>query len=281
MQWDNEAQQAQATADLNRIARFLARRDLPALSRSELLNTCGTEQADLLILLGSSILNTVEQAAEAFQNGLAKEFMIVGGTGHSTSFLQESVKQTAKYAAIDVQHRSEAEILLDAAVIHAGVRKEQVILETESTHCGNNASNALAVLQKMGRTPRRVILMQDPTLQQRTFATFQQAWRSLPDIEFINYAAFVPQLKAEGKTRTYDLPGRIGPVWEMEHFISLIMGEIPRLCDNEEGYGPRGKGYIVHVDIPEEVMSAYRRLLPHYGAYIRKAVPEPARQDRP
>jgi hypothetical protein len=38
------------------------------------------------------------------------------------------------------------------------------------------------------------------------------------------------------------------------------MGEIPRLRDDKEGYGPRGKGFIVHVDIPDEVEEAWRRV---------------------
>jgi hypothetical protein len=45
------------------------------------------------------------------------------------------------------------------------------------------------------------------------------------------------------------------------------MGEIPRLRDvAPSGYGPKGKGFIVHVDIPEAVENAYERLaaaLPH------------------
>jgi len=46
----------------------------------------------------------------------------------------------------------------------------------------------------------------------------------------------------------------------MERFVSLVMGEIPRLRNDKDGYGPRGRGYIVAVDIPASVEAAYQRL---------------------
>ena len=42
-------------------------------------------------------------------------------------------------------------------------------------------------------------------------------------------------------------------MWDMERYVSLLMGETPRLTDDAAGYGPHGAGYIAHVDIPEEV----------------------------
>ena len=43
------------------------------------------------------------------------------------------------------------------------------------------------------------------------------------------------------------------------------MGEIPRLTDDADGYGPRGKNFIAHVDIPTEVRAAHAALQPVYG----------------
>jgi hypothetical protein len=49
-------------------------------------------------------------------------------------------------------------------------------------------------------------------------------------------------------------------LWDTRRFFDLLMGEIPRLRDDENGYGPRGRNFIVHVDIPEEVEIAWARL---------------------
>ena len=46
----------------------------------------------------------------------------------------------------------------------------------------------------------------------------------------------------------------------MERYLTLLLGEIPRLRDDENGYGPRGKGFLAHVDIPEEVEAAFQLL---------------------
>ena len=59
----------------------------------------------------------------------------------------------------------------------------------------------------------------------------------------------------------------------MDRHISLLMGEIPRLSDTPDGYGPRGKGYIAHVDIPPDVENAWRELEADYGYTARGAIP--------
>ena len=51
------------------------------------------------------------------------------------------------------------------------------------------------------------------------------------------------------------------------------LGEIPRLTDDLNGYGPKGKGYIAHVDIPEKVRAAFEELKEIYGNETREANP--------
>ena len=57
----------------------------------------------------------------------------------------------------------------------------------------------------------------------------------------------------------------------MEKYINLLMGEIPRLCDNEDGYGPKGRNFITSVDIPGEVLDAFNYLKKYYASYVRVA----------
>ena len=58
--------------------------------------------------------------------------------------------------------------------------------------------------------------------------------------------------------------------------MTLLMGEIPRLSDDENGYGPKGKDYIAHVDIPEKVEQAFLKLKQVYGSMVREANPRSA-----
>ena len=58
-------------------------------------------------------------------------------------------------------------------------------------------------------------------------------------------------------------------MWNIDRYVNLLMGEIPRLTDDENGYGPKGKGYISHVEIPAEVQEAFQKLKAVYGEETR------------
>lgn len=62
-------------------------------------------------------------------------------------------------------------------------------------------------------------------------------------------------------------------MWRIERFVNLLMGEIPRLRDDKNGYGPKGKNYIAHVDIPDDVGEAFSFLQSVYGSDVREANP--------
>lgn len=45
------------------------------------------------------------------------------------------------------------------------------------------------------------------------------------------------------------------------------------LSDDENGYGPRGKNFISHVDIPKEVSQAFEELKTVFSDSVREANP--------
>lgn len=49
-------------------------------------------------------------------------------------------------------------------------------------------------------------------------------------------------------------------LWPVKRYLALILGEPPRLADNPQGYGPLGKGFIAHVDIPPQITEAWQTL---------------------
>ena len=72
------------------------------------------------------------------------------------------------------------------------------------------------------------------------------------------YPGFVPQLgnNADSVIFINQLQG----LWPVERYLSLLTGELPRLRDDSDGYGPRGRDFIVHVDFPAEVIHAWQTL---------------------
>ena len=251
----------------NEIIKYLAKRDIRELSKEELLNKYNIDKADLLIILGSAIPYIAEEGAKAYRDNLAREIMIVGGIGHSTIYLEENIINNLKYKDIEVKNRAEADILKDVLVRNLGINEEEIIIENKSTNCGSNAYEAFNVIKGMSKNPKTVLFLQDPTMQLRTEECFKKEWKD-ENVNFINYSCFIPLIKEENGALKF-IDKDIYGLWDIDRFISLIMGEIPRLKDDENGYGPRGKGFIGHVDIPEEVLEAYEVLLLFYSEYLR------------
>ena len=244
--------------NFNHISRFLALRDLPLLTQEELYKKYGIKSADILILLGSSLISTIDITAEALKAGLIKKIMLVGGIGHSTHYLYHNILCHPKYHTTALTDRAEADIYNDILVTFHGINPRDILIENKSTNCGSNAKNAYALLKAHGLKADTCILIQDPTMQLRTYASFLKEWGK-EDTLFINYAPYVPLLSFENSR--FFITGMNENPWSIERFISLVMGEVPRLQDNESGYGPHGKNYIVHVDIPEDILSSYEKIL--------------------
>lgn len=62
-------------------------------------------------------------------------------------------------------------------------------------------------------------------------------------------------------------------MWDVRRYATLLMGEVPRLVDDERGYGPRGRGFIAHVDVPDEVRAAHARVAAAVSGLVRVANP--------
>lgn len=252
--------------DFNTIIKYLSKRDIEEIASIELIKNYDVEKVDLIIVLGSAIPYIAEEGARVFKKKLAKEIMIVGGIGHSTKYLVENIVKSSKYIDIDTDNRAEADILRDILIKYEDIKEEDIIIENKSTNCGSNAHEALKVIKKNKRVPKTALLLQDPTMQFRTNECFKKEWEK-EDTVFINYSPFIPLIKEENNSFTF-IDDRVYGLWDIDRFISLVMGEIPRLKDDESGYGPKGKGFIGHVDIPKDVLESYERLLSFYGEYI-------------
>jgi len=239
--------------EINLIADFLARRDLEKLSKDALINKFQVPKADLLILLGNSDVQSAFLAGQALIGQLTDKLLICGGKGHSTSFLISNVQQDVTHSNVQTDARSEAEILYQIMMNNFSIDPEKVFLETVSTNCGSNAHEALRVVKDQDLKHSMVILVQDATMQLRTVASFRKEWAS-ENTSFVNFASRKPWLILEGDQVRLNIQN---PPWTLERFISLVLGEIPRLRDDPTGYGPKGKGFIAHVDIPAEIEEAY------------------------
>ena len=69
----------QMAKQVNILARFLGRRDVPELTHECLMSRYGFPQADVMVLFGGSVLEGGKVLADAMRAGAAKRYVIVGG----------------------------------------------------------------------------------------------------------------------------------------------------------------------------------------------------------
>ena len=253
--------------DLTTLGEFLARRDEPALTRDR--------PADLLVLCGSAVLRSLTVAAEALHGGAVPRILVTGGVGHSTPYLRQAVAAHPTYADTKTAGRTEAAVLAEILERHLDVPPDLVRTEEESTNCGQNAEYSLRSVADSAWTPRSLVLVQDPTMQRRTHAAFDR-WRGADGPEIRSHAPFVPVVGEYGVGESADQP-----VWTLDRFRDLALGEMSRLTDDAHGYGPRGAGFIAHVDLPAEVVAAHARLRAAYPEVTRDLTPRDARRAGP
>lgn len=207
--------------------------------------------AEVLVLLGSALPCAAEFAAQLIRRRQFWHVVVSGGVGHSTQLLKDALQADPRYAQMEMQGRSEAELF--AQIVRRFPGMPNLMLETQSTNCGDNAVKTRALLDKMGVHPRTIALIQDPTMQRRSMESFRMVY---------------PEAKIYCAPPFHPTPDSASLYGSSERFLSLALGEVPRLRDDENGYGPRGRGYIPHVDIPPQVEQAQRRLEEIYPQFV-------------
>lgn len=265
----------QLAHDVNELASFLGPRDVPALTPDALEGAVGMRRADVMALFGGSILAGGDVLADAVRAHVARTYVIVGGAGHTTETLRSRVRSLCP-DVVFADDAPEADVF--AAYLARRHGLEADLLERASTNCGNNVTYLLGLLAERGVACESLIVAQDATMQRRMEAGVR---REAPGVRVVNFATYVARVvprsgvSAQAEARLDDLRIVDAPLgmWDVPRYVTLLMGEVPRLTDDEHGYGPRGRGYIAHVDVPARVRAAWGRLHEALPGLVREANP--------
>lgn len=250
---------------INTLAQFCGKRDVDSLTQQSLFEKYKIIKADVMVLFGGSIIKGGDVLAEAIKENVARKYVIVGGAGHTTETLRRRIHK--EYPSIVTDGLPEAEVFNKYLSAVYGLKAD--LLETASTNCGNNITNLLLLLKSNHTDCKSIILCQDATMQYRMEAVLRKF--APDDLLIIDYASYKAEVDVRENKLVYTK--EIHGMWDIERYINLLMGEIPRLCDNAEGYGPNGKNFLAHVDVPDEVIEAFNYLKKEYGASVREANP--------
>lgn len=237
-------------AAINTVGKWLAQDDLSAARQAP--------DVDVVILAGNAVIPTIDAACRiaAAQN---VPLLISGGIGHSTPFLYEAVRHHPQYHSVPVASRAEASILADVAREFWQIPEAHLWIEDRSTNCGENARFSWNMLKQRQRTSGQMLVVQDPTMQRRTMATFTRVCRDEPaSAQWVSFPGVTPTL--QNGTEGVEFRGDNAGLWSVERYLSLVLGELPRLYDDVNGYGPAGRDFIAHVPFPEAVTAAWKQL---------------------
>lgn len=189
------------------------------------------KKADCIFVLGSHDPSVADYAAQLYNEGYAPYIIFSGGVVRPVGELRNEVPKT------------EAEAFFDIAV-SKGVPAEAILLENEATNTGANFILTRKLLKDKNLGFKSFILVQKPYMIRRTYATamvqfndFDFSVSALPD----TYDSYVARCLAGGITK--------------ERVISNMTGDLQRLKIYPD------KGFLISMDIPEEVWHAYERLL--------------------
>lgn len=251
--------------DMNVIAGFVGTRDVDALVPSELERVIGEPRADVMALFGGSIIAGADVLADAMRAGAARAYVIVGGAGHTTETLRARVRELCPDLGV-ADDATEAEVFSAYVERRHGLAAD--LLETRSTNCGNNITYLRDLLAERGVPCRSIVLAQDATMQRRMAAG---AELEMPGVRVVSYATYHVDVVVRDGGLVFDREP-LG-MWDMHRYRELLMGEIPRLIDDERGYGPRGAGFIAHVEVPDGVRAAWGRLRALDPSSVRRANP--------
>jgi uncharacterized SAM-binding protein YcdF (DUF218 family) len=182
------------------------------------------KKADCIIALGSHDVRVAERAAELYRQGWAPLVVCSGRLGTLT---------------LGVWDRPEADVFAEVAAAH-GVPRRDILLEAQATNTGENVVFTKDLLSARGIRPTRVIAVQKPYMQRRTYATFRKRW---PEVDVIVTS---PQISFDDY-----------PTAEItkERVIHIMVGDLQRVME----YGETG--FQIPQDVPADVRKAYDRLV--------------------
>ena len=247
--------------DINRIAAYLALDDFNGKSPTQpVLDTIHT-----IVLLGNQVIATLAVACTLARRAPKATLLFSGGNGHATRLLYGNLRASAySHLVLDGSIREtmpEAEMYAVVAQRAFALPPTRILIENRSANAGENARFSLRALAAASASQAAVLILQDPTMQRRSILTWARAaetagLHSRP----LSHAAFVPRVEPALGGSLRLAADQTQGTWTLPRLIGLLLGEIRRLRDDENGYGPKGRNFIPHVDIPEPVMESFQRV---------------------
>lgn len=184
--------------------------------------------ADAILVLCSHDKVVAERGAQVFLEGLAPLLIFSGGLGSITKRLWRE-PEADQFARIAVR---------------MGVPKDRILTEKRSTNTGENILFTKRMLAEKQLDPRKLILVQKPYMERRSYATCAKLW---PDREVLVTS---PRVSLDQYLTRYS-----HEALSSDDVISIMVGDLQRIRLYPD------KGFQIYQDIPDDVWDAYNELV--------------------
>jgi uncharacterized SAM-binding protein YcdF (DUF218 family) len=197
--------------------------------------------ADVIVVLCSHDTAVAERGAQLWLDGWAPLLVFSGGLGAITKRLwrEPEADQFARIA------------------IAMGVPADRILIENQSTNTGENVRFTRAMLEGKGLDPARVIVVQKPYMERRSYATFQKVWPG-------------KALVVTSPPATFDeyLARYSNDALSADEVIGIMAGDLQRIRVYPQ------MGFQIEQEIPEDVWAAFEELV-SLGYHDRLRSPDP------
>jgi uncharacterized SAM-binding protein YcdF (DUF218 family) len=188
------------------------------------------EKADAIFVLGSHDTRVGEYAAQLWLDGWAPYLVCAGsGTVHKDN-----------PAWVDFVGSTEAEVFADIAR-RVGVPNDVILIENQSQNTGQNYEFTAKLLLKKGIELTKVIAVQKPYMERRTYATGKVWWPQV-DIIVTSPPISLKEYPNESVSRG-------------DHWLHAMVGDLQKIREYP------AKGFQIEQEIPEDVWRAYEFLV--------------------
>jgi uncharacterized SAM-binding protein YcdF (DUF218 family) len=199
--------------------------------------------ADAIVVLCSHDKSVAARGAELWLAGWAPLLVFSGGLGAITRHLwqEPEADQFARVATA------------------MGVPSERILIENRSTNTGENVRFTRALLEQKGIEPARLILVQKPYMERRTYATFEKVWPGKAIVVTSPTASFDEYLVRHSNAAL-----------TTDDVIGIMAGDLQRIRLYPE------RGFQIEQHIPEDVWAAFEELVSlGYDKYLVDRIPNP------
>ena len=182
------------------------------------------QAADLIWALGSHDLRVADRVAELWHVGMAPLVVMSGGLGNFTKGIFED---------------AEGDLFAERA-IELGVPKDVILIENRSANTGENVEFTRKLLDSLEIKVNKVIAVQKPYMERRTFATIARQW------EEVEVQVTSPQLSLEEYC---------GDFITRDELVHILVGDLQRIIDYPK------RGFMIEQVVQNDVMEAFQTLV--------------------